>query len=126
MRCVRVAMLGVSEPFFQPLGFLPSLDGVAAAPLPFYALLTLLLMSVGWSARCSVTSFILSTPMVRTCIGCSRKAFLPSPEPSNGAESDGPHSGVGLPAVARSWVVEELLGAVHRCLFCGNSFVSVL
>ncbi|KAI0316777.1 putative zinc-finger of transcription factor IIIC complex-domain-containing protein, partial [Amylostereum chailletii] len=29
-----------------------------------------------WS-RCSITSFILSTPKVRTCLGCSRKAFLP-------------------------------------------------
>lgn len=31
-----------------------------------------------------------------------------------------------LPVAARGWVVEELLEAVHRCLFCGNSFVSVL
>ncbi|KAL1747153.1 transcription factor IIIC subunit delta N-term-domain-containing protein, partial [Schizophyllum fasciatum] len=28
-------------------------------------------------ARCSVTTFILSTPHVRTCVGCSRKALLP-------------------------------------------------
>ncbi|KAF7377460.1 hypothetical protein MSAN_00167800 [Mycena sanguinolenta] len=27
--------------------------------------------------RCSITTFILSTPFVRTCVGCSRKAFLP-------------------------------------------------
>jgi general transcription factor 3C polypeptide 4 len=27
---------------------------------------------------------------------------------------------------ARSWIVEELLEAVNRCLFCGNSFVSIL
>lgn len=31
-----------------------------------------------------------------------------------------------LPMAARGWVVEELLEAVRRCLFCGNSFVSVL
>ncbi|KAK7435518.1 hypothetical protein VKT23_019640 [Stygiomarasmius scandens] len=74
-----------------------------------------------WS-RCSVTTFILSTPHVRTCVGCTRKAFLP------------PSSIVGhsteehtiMPPGARGWFVEDLLEAVHRCLFCGNSFVSVL
>ncbi|KAF9449875.1 hypothetical protein P691DRAFT_727240 [Macrolepiota fuliginosa MF-IS2] len=70
--------------------------------------------------RCSITTFILSTPSVRTCIGCSRKAFLPlssrtSPEQLN-----------WLPQLARGWVVEELLEAVQRCLFCNNSFVRVL
>ncbi|KAF7777534.1 hypothetical protein Agabi119p4_3606 [Agaricus bisporus var. burnettii] len=70
--------------------------------------------------RCSVTTFILSTPYVRTCIGCSRKAFLPlsartSPEQPN-----------WLPPLARGWVVEELLEAVQRCLFCGNTFVRIL
>ena len=65
-------------------------------------------------ARCSVTTFILSTPWVRTCVGCSRKAFLP---PSTHKE---------LPTIAQVWVVEELLEAVHRCLFCNNGFVSIL
>ncbi|KAJ7054193.1 putative zinc-finger of transcription factor IIIC complex-domain-containing protein [Mycena amicta] len=68
--------------------------------------------------RCSITTFILSSPRVRTCVGCGRKAFLP---PST--SGDGPSS---LPPSARGWVVEELLEAVQRCLFCGNSFVSVL
>ncbi|KAJ7779200.1 putative zinc-finger of transcription factor IIIC complex-domain-containing protein [Mycena metata] len=70
--------------------------------------------------RCSITTFILSTPLVRTCVGCSRKAFLPlsSRDPSTTAN--------WLPDAGRGWVVEELLEAVHRCLFCGNSFVSVL
>ncbi|KAJ7705602.1 putative zinc-finger of transcription factor IIIC complex-domain-containing protein [Mycena rosella] len=63
--------------------------------------------------RCSITTFILSTPRVRTCVGCSRKAFLAG-------------GGDWLPEAGRGWVVEELLEAVHRCLFCGNSFVSVL
>ncbi|KAF9465990.1 putative zinc-finger of transcription factor IIIC complex-domain-containing protein [Collybia nuda] len=71
-------------------------------------------------ARCTVTTFILSTPLVRTCIGCSRKAFLP---PSSSGSSSNQN---WLPAAARGWVVEELLEAVHRCLFCNNSFVSVL
>ncbi|KAF9244208.1 transcription factor IIIC subunit delta N-term-domain-containing protein [Melanogaster broomeanus] len=66
-------------------------------------------------ARCSVTSFILSTSMVRTCIGCSRKALLPVSQSSATDES-------WLPIAARSWVVKELLEAVQRCLFCGNSF----
>ncbi|KAK7031634.1 transcription factor IIIC subunit delta N-term-domain-containing protein [Favolaschia claudopus] len=68
-------------------------------------------------ARCSVTTFLLSTPNVRTCSGCTRKAFLPvsscgSPE--------------FLPYPARSWLVEEFLEAASRCLFCGNFFSSVL
>src|SRR6266404_1579097 len=33
------------------------------------------------SARCSVTSFILAGTMVRTCLGCARKAFLPAARP---------------------------------------------
>ncbi|VDC03351.1 unnamed protein product [Peniophora sp. CBMAI 1063] len=88
--------------------------------------------------RCSITSFILSTPMVRTCIGCTRKAFLPPirkrtrktgdneqmevDEAPGGAEPDVSH----LPPAARSWIVQELLQAATRCLFCGNSFVSLL
>ncbi|KAA1468914.1 hypothetical protein DENSPDRAFT_834407 [Dentipellis sp. KUC8613] len=72
-----------------------------------------------WS-RCSITSFILSTPMVRTCIGCTRKAFLPSVPKTHDAGAD------WLPPAARSWIVQELLQAVRRCLFCGNSFVSVV
>ncbi len=72
------------------------------------------------AARCSITTFILSTPYLRTCIGCTRKAFLP---PSS---SGVPATGDWLPTAARGWVAEELLEAVHRCLFCGNTFVSVL
>jgi len=64
--------------------------------------------------RCSVTTFILSSPWVRTCVACSRKAFLP------------PSAHQELPTIAQVWVVEELLEAVHRCLFCDNGFVSIL
>ncbi|KAI6001282.1 transcription factor IIIC subunit delta N-term-domain-containing protein [Pisolithus albus] len=71
-------------------------------------------------ARCSVTSFILSTAMVRTCIGCNRKALLP-PSQSFPTEDDS-----WMPVAARSWVVKELLEAVDRCLFCGNSFVRIV
>ncbi|KAF8141842.1 transcription factor IIIC subunit delta N-term-domain-containing protein [Boletus edulis] len=70
-------------------------------------------------ARCSVTSFILSTSMVRTCIGCSRKALLPVSQ-SSAADTN------WLPPAARSWIVKELLEAVQRCLFCGNSFVGIV
>jgi len=69
--------------------------------------------------RCSVTVFILSTSWVRTCIGCSRKAFLP-PSMMN------KEIGQSLPVVAQGWVVEELLEAVKNCLFCGNGFVVIL
>ncbi|KAJ3913013.1 putative zinc-finger of transcription factor IIIC complex-domain-containing protein [Lentinula edodes] len=71
-----------------------------------------------WS-RCSITTFILSTAHVRTCIGCTRKAFLP---PLSEFREDGEDS----EQVCESWFVVELLEAVHRCLFCGNAFVSVL
>ncbi|THU78751.1 hypothetical protein K435DRAFT_973415 [Dendrothele bispora CBS 962.96] len=75
-----------------------------------------------WS-RCSVTTFILSTPRVRTCIGCTRKAFLPPSSISGHSVEDRISF---MPPGARGWFVEDLLEAVHRCLFCGNSFVSVL
>ncbi|KAF9269144.1 hypothetical protein L218DRAFT_422632 [Marasmius fiardii PR-910] len=67
-----------------------------------------------WS-RCSVTTFILSTPDVRTCIGCTRKAFLPLSMHKSAVKKE-----------LKGWFVEELLEAVHWCLFCGNAFVSVL
>jgi len=71
-------------------------------------------------ARCSITTFILSTPWVRTCIGCSRKAFLPL------SMRTSPEQPSWLPSVARGWVVEELLEAVCRCLYCNNTFVRIL
>jgi len=71
-------------------------------------------------ARCSITTFILSTPWVRTCIGCSRKAFLPL------SMRTSPEQPSWLPMLARGWVVEELLEAVRRCLYCNNTFVRVL
>lgn len=67
-------------------------------------------------ARCTVTSFILSTSKVRTCIGCSRKALLPFTALD---ESQ-------LPIAAQSWIVRDLLEVVQRCLFCGNSFVEIV
>ncbi|EKM55654.1 uncharacterized protein PHACADRAFT_209176 [Phanerochaete carnosa HHB-10118-sp] len=66
--------------------------------------------------RCSITSFILSTPMVRTCMGCSRKALLPPPTSVMR----------WLPPSARSWLVEDLLSAVRRCFFCGCGFATLL
>ncbi|KAI0294320.1 transcription factor IIIC subunit delta N-term-domain-containing protein, partial [Multifurca ochricompacta] len=67
-----------------------------------------------WS-RCSVTSFILSTTMVRTCLGCARKAFLPT--------ALSPHL---FRATGRGWVIQELLNAARRCLFCGNNFATLI
>jgi len=65
-------------------------------------------------ARCSITSFILATPNVRTCVGCARKALLPS------AEAD------GVPSNVKGWFVLQLLSAVQHCLFCGNSFIQIV
>jgi len=99
-----------------------------------------------WS-RCSVTSFILSTTKVKTCIGCARKAFLPAVrstyqkgwgdvqirgvEDSERTLAEGP-STVEEPGTenagttGRGWVVQELLKAVRRCLFCGNNFAILI
>ncbi|KIK07830.1 hypothetical protein K443DRAFT_128926 [Laccaria amethystina LaAM-08-1] len=66
--------------------------------------------------RCSITSFLLSTPHLRTCIGCSRKALLPTASsPANDIQ----------PEQARSWVVQAFLEASIWCLFCGNNFACV-
>lgn len=77
-----------------------------------------LLHFVIMTARCTVTTFLLTTPLVRTCIGCGRKTFLPI---SSGDDEKAPN---WLPSGARGWVVVELMEAVNRCLYCGNSFVS--
>ncbi|KAL0959812.1 hypothetical protein HGRIS_011494 [Hohenbuehelia grisea] len=68
--------------------------------------------------RCSITSFLLATTAIRTCICCTRKALLPS------ALSESSHAGLCIGG--NSWVVQELIEAVRRCLFCGNSFVTVV
>lgn len=69
---------------------------------------------------CAVTSFIMATPMVRSCTGCKRKSFLPLSRQSEPAMPN------WLPPMAQSWVVEELLEASSRCLYCGNNFVSIV
>ncbi|KAJ6568281.1 transcription factor IIIC subunit delta N-term-domain-containing protein [Mycena vulgaris] len=69
--------------------------------------------------RCSVTSFILATPMLRACAGCTRKTFLPLSCRDPDSISN------WLPSSAESWVVEEFLESVSRCLFCGNNFASI-
>ncbi|KAJ7230497.1 transcription factor IIIC subunit delta N-term-domain-containing protein, partial [Mycena pura] len=75
--------------------------------------------------RCAATTFILSTPMLRTCTGCKRKVLLPPSSCRRGADSDSSARTTWLPRPARSWVVEEFLEAVSRCLFCGNNFCSI-
>ncbi|GBE86530.1 hypothetical protein SCP_0904090 [Sparassis crispa] len=70
-------------------------------------------------ARCCITSFILSTPMVRTCVGCGQKAFL---SPSQATTNQ-----MWLPEpVRRSWLVQDLLGATRRCPLCASSFVALV
>ncbi|KAF5390916.1 hypothetical protein D9757_004058 [Collybiopsis confluens] len=64
-------------------------------------------------ARCSVTTFILSTAQVRTCIGCTRKAFLPFSSRAGGGGGDEEREFLP-PAVRKSWFVEELLEANER------------
>jgi hypothetical protein len=33
---------------------------------------------------------------------------------------------VDVPATGRGWVIQELLKAVRRCLFCGNNFTILI
>ena len=78
-------------------------------------------------ARCSVTTFILSTAFVRTCVGCKRKAFLaPSSSSTVSMNGDDEERLKYLPAVAKGWLVEELLEATERCLFCENALVCIV
>jgi general transcription factor 3C protein 4 len=81
--------------------------------------------------------------MVQTCLGCARKAFLPAVRsryqqdggrelnsgvglsertPAEDARTDGDSGLLDVPAIGRGWVMQELLKAVRRCLFCGNNF----
>ncbi|KAN0115650.1 Transcription factor IIIC subunit delta N-term domain containing protein [Russula decolorans] len=97
--------------------------------------------------RCSVTSFILSTTTVQTCLGCARKAFRPPVRSRHQQDRGGElnsdaelserttvedprtvgESGiVDVPATERGWVKQELLKAVRRCLFCGNNFAILI
>jgi hypothetical protein len=82
--------------------------------------------------------------MVRTCLGCARKAFLPATRSPYQQELGGdlvPGAAVseqsiaedpstfgnsGAEATRRGWVVQELLKAVRRCLFCGNNFTILI
>ncbi|KAL1750538.1 hypothetical protein FB107DRAFT_279526 [Schizophyllum commune] len=73
-------------------------------------------------ARCTTTTFLLSTPHVRTCLLCSRKALLPV----SSAQAGSAYRLDFLPRAARCWVVDELLQSVGRCIVCGGGFVSVL
>ncbi|KAF9527262.1 transcription factor IIIC subunit delta N-term-domain-containing protein [Crepidotus variabilis] len=70
--------------------------------------------------RCTVTGLVLSTPWVRTCVGCSRKALLPPSVLSKKVGQALPETAAG------SWIATELLEAVNKCLFCSNVFVSIL
>ena len=68
------------------------------------------------SARCSITTLVLATSQVRTCLGCTRKAFSPV------------QSGLGghPPAITESHLMAGVLQAATRCLSCGNRFVYLL
>ncbi|KAH9074878.1 transcription factor IIIC subunit delta N-term-domain-containing protein [Lactarius deliciosus] len=94
------------------------------------------------SVRCSVTSFILVGTMVRTCLGCARKAFLPAARSLRRPEIGDATTSVGAlregtaedPIMTEDldiehrpgWLAQELLKAVRRCLFCGNNFATLI
>jgi general transcription factor 3C protein 4 len=66
--------------------------------------------------RCSITTLVLATSQVRTCLGCTRKAFSPVQSGLGGHPS----------AVVESELVAGILRAATRCSFCGNRFVYLL
>ena len=68
------------------------------------------------SVRCSITTLVLATSQVRTCLGCTRKAFSPVRSGLGGHPS----------AIAESRLMAGVLQAATRCLFCGNRFVYLL
>ncbi|KZV92014.1 hypothetical protein EXIGLDRAFT_749894 [Exidia glandulosa HHB12029] len=72
-------------------------------------------------ARCSVTSFILATPHVRTCAGCNRKALL---APTQLHDANTPSTASKW--FPQTWVVGAILEATDRCPFCGNCFVVLI
>lgn len=84
---------------------------------------------------------------MQTCLGCARKAFHPvarsryqrngedelnsEAELSKRTTAEDPRtvgdSGiVDVPAIGQGWVIQELLKAVRRCLFCGNNFAILI
>ncbi|OJT11221.1 hypothetical protein TRAPUB_12265 [Trametes pubescens] len=71
-------------------------------------------------ARCCVTSLLLATPSVRTCVGCARKAFLHASAHDEAGSSVLPNSARG------SRLLRDLLDASRRCPFCGNNFVALV
>ncbi|EPT00974.1 hypothetical protein FOMPIDRAFT_1121318 [Fomitopsis schrenkii] len=68
-------------------------------------------------ARCSVTSYIIATPLVRACVSCNCKAFIPTQQPADPLISGN---------VRDSWLAADTLTAARRCLRCGNNFVMLL
>ena len=72
------------------------------------------------AGRCSATSFILSTPYVRTCITCSKKMLLP---PSHVDFTSVTGSKVWPEAFRNEWVARSFVGACLFCLSCGNRCV---
>ncbi|KZT70773.1 hypothetical protein DAEQUDRAFT_810373 [Daedalea quercina L-15889] len=68
--------------------------------------------------RCSVTSYIIATPVIRACGSCNSKAF---PLQHLSARQ------VGIPDdIRNSWLAVDLLHAAQRCLRCGCNFVVLL
>ena len=84
---------------------------------------------------------------MQTCLGCARKAFRPPVRSLHQQDGEGElnsdvelsertraedpgtvgDSGiVDVPAIGRGWVIQELLKAVRRCLFCGNKLTGLI
>jgi len=101
----------------------PELCPACGAEIPFTDLkLGTCTEGHAWS-RCSATSYILSTPYVRTCIACSRKMLLP---PSHVDSISVAGSKVWPTAFRNEWVARSFVGACLFCLSCGNRCVRIL
>ncbi|KAF9649199.1 hypothetical protein BDM02DRAFT_3095185 [Thelephora ganbajun] len=99
-------------------GELPIEEGCPAckSEIPFRDIRTAACQNGHPWTRCSITTLVLTTSQVRTCLGCTRKAFSPVQSGLGGHPS----------AVAESQLMAGVLQAATRCLFCGNRFVYLL
>ncbi|KAH9840069.1 transcription factor IIIC subunit delta N-term-domain-containing protein [Rhodofomes roseus] len=88
------------------------------APIPFQDAVNAGCPNGHMWTRCSVTSCIIATPIIRACSSCNQKALLPLHRLASQA---------WIPDdVRNSWLAAELLNAARRCLRCGCNFVTLL
>ncbi|SCV70335.1 BQ2448_1729 [Microbotryum intermedium] len=71
--------------------------------------------------RCSITLQVVDTVVVRTCVGCERKAFLGLKKGKEGVQE----GWVGSSPNQESGIVETMLRECKACLYCGCSWMMI-